>query len=110
MGSSLYNVELRIYVLGNSKRRMKIFALVLTIALLAVQVMPAPILQKFLPQLTRSGLKEHGKNKVLAGGALWGVGALTNNQGLQKAGATVFKAGPEPKLLHTSCRKEDRLN
>ena len=86
--SSIYNVVLRIYVLGKRKGRMKIFALVrsiltfktplftynklrtviitslkpyfqvLTIALLAVQVMPAPILQKFLPQFTRSGLKE----------------------------------------------------
>ena len=36
--------------------------------------------------------------KVLAGGALWGVGALTNNQGLQKAGATVFKAGLGTKI------------
>ena len=40
----------------------------------------------------------HGKQKVLAGGALWGVGALTNNQGLQKAGATVFKAGLGTKI------------
>ena len=35
----------------------------------------------------------HGKSKVLTGAALWGVGAITNNQNLQQTGQALAGLG-----------------
>merc|ERR1712020_882224 len=45
------------------------------------------------------GLKNHGRTKFWTGAGLWGLGALTNNQGLQNVGGGLAKLGLASKVL-----------
>merc|ERR1712038_1932164 len=69
------------------KKNMKLCLLVFAVVLLSSEVTPAPapikdIINAFVPQLTKPGLKNHGTNKVLVGAGIKGLGYLTNNQEL----------------------------
>jgi len=56
----------------------------------------APIFE--IPQLTRPGLKEHGKNKFIAGAGIAGFGLLTGNTGLTSLGTNLAGLGLKTKL------------
>jgi len=67
----------------------KVFILVLALALISVNGRPRP--QFNLGALnpanwTKQGGKNHGTTKLLTGAGLWGLGAVTGNQALQRTG------------------------
>jgi len=51
-----------------------------------------------IPQLTRPGLKQHGKNKFIAGAGISGLGLLTGNAGISSLGTNVAGLGLKTKL------------
>merc|ERR1711935_123059 len=70
------------------------FLLVLIVALMAVDA--APLFG--FPELTKPGLKEHGKNKFLAGAGLAGIGLLTGNAGITSLGTNLAGLGLKTKV------------
>merc|ERR1712172_237008 len=70
------------------------FLLILIVALMTADA--APIFG--FPQLTRPGLKEHGKNKFIAGAGIAGLGLLTGNAGITSLGTNLAGLGLKTKL------------
>merc|ERR1711963_348225 len=101
MGSSFEVFVLSILSKSSDKKErknMKLCLLVFAVVLLSSEVTPAPapikdIINAFVPQLTKPGLKNHGTNKVLVGAGIKGLGYLTNNQGLKNLGKQTIGAG-----------------
>merc|ERR1712055_272362 len=81
------------------KKIMKFWLLILAVGLLCAEVKAAPApIERFLSQLNKSGLKNLGTNKILAGAAIKGVGYLTNRQDVKNLGKKVIGAGIVTKL------------
>merc|ERR1712117_644905 len=99
MGSSFEEFVLSILSKKEKKKKnMKLCLLVFAVVLLSSEVTTAPapikdIINAFVPQLTKPGLKNHGTNKVLVGAGIKGLGYLTNNQGLKNLGKQTIGAG-----------------
>merc|ERR1739838_1160947 len=70
------------------------FFLILFVALMTADA--APIFG--FPALTRPGLKEHGKNKFIAGAGIEGLGLLTANAGITSFGTNLAGLGLKTKL------------
>merc|ERR1712072_1355536 len=68
----------------------KLFILILALALVSVNGRPRPQfgnLGALNPSnWTKQGGKNHGTTKLLTGAGLWGLGAVTGNQALQRTG------------------------
>merc|ERR1711990_523624 len=64
--------------------------------LVASEALPAP--QFFGINLNQESAKQHGTQKALIGAGLFGLGAITGNQGLQDTGAAIGALGLGTKL------------
>merc|ERR1712172_49976 len=68
---------------------------ILIVALMTAHAAPFGIQ---IPQLTKPGLKEHGKNKFVVGAAIAGAGLLTGNKGITSLGTNVAALGLKTKV------------
>merc|ERR1712037_350148 len=80
--------------LNHQEAKMKTtFFLILIVSLMTADALPFGI-----PQLTKPGLKEHGKNKFVVGAAIAGAGLLTGNKGITSLGTNVAALGLKTKV------------
>merc|ERR1739844_201091 len=80
-----------------SKAKMKTtFFLILIVALMTADA--APPVFGIPPVAGRPGLKQHGKNKFIAGAGIAGLGLLTGNQGITNLGTNLAGLGLKTKL------------
>merc|ERR1712129_510633 len=94
MGTSSKTFTCDVTYFNHQEAKMKTtFFLILIVALMTADALPFGI-----PQLTKPGLKEHGKNKFVVGAAIAGAGLLTGNQQITSLGTNVAALGLKTKL------------